>query len=532
MPPHHPQTPDHAGSVNDSILNPRLTAIRERLDDLTRGAHQLAEKLSCENGDLFAHEQACASTEAFGFLIVGEEKSNSETLLEDLLRHNPGKGELPQKHGALIDAFSIHSLSTHHQKTFTKAVQKSDIVFFEIPSHSLDTIPWDILANLRLQDLEKLILLVGHHADSSSITFIEALASQKLDRKVPVFHASSRNDQGLSALRDCVTAKLLEAGAWQRKVIAAIETGEQTLRKIEDQIENLNRKIRHQAQFLSDIERELSTMRGSFSARLPRHIEMLASVFDLETMAAAKTLKKRLGPFASVARLFTGGRVGIQMQSVFTQRILNAVMDIAAQDSDDIIANCMEHHRQLCAKTKDELGSACSLKMDANTMLIQARQHFLERAENASKRSTADLKFRNSLEKMLRRRNTSLKSFVAVALALTFIGATFGALGIQWLGIVLCSLAALFGIGGLWAAWFSRRSIVSDFNQRLAEARDTFTTNFHSEYEAAIGSLLAEYASCIRPIRMYIDQEKNTILPLARRWQELFLGFRAIAQEL
>jgi hypothetical protein len=273
-------------------------------------------------------------------------------------------------------------------------------------------------------------------------------------------------------------------------------------------------------------------MRASFAAKLPGHIEKVASIFNHEAAIAAAHLKKRLNPFSSIARLFTGGRVGIQMHSVFTERIQQAVMQIATTDGEAIAASCKEHHSLLRQKTIEEIGSVPNLPDDVGETLARAQEHFLERIEHSAKRGIVNLSFRNPLEKMLRRRNSSLKAFAAVVLTLTTVGACLGAIGIQWAAILLCLLAILFFAGGLWVAWATRQTILNDFSQRLSEASSAFVANLQSEYETAIGTLLAEYAASLKPIRTHINREKDALTPLTRRWQELFLGFKALAQDL
>ena len=105
-------------------------------------------------------------------------------------------------------------------------------------------------------------------------------------------------------------------------------------------------------------------------------------------------------------------------------------------------------------------------------------------------------------------------------------------IGAASIGVVGGLLAALFLLGGLWVAWATRQTILNDFSQRLSEASSAFAANLHSEYETAIGTLLAEYAASLKPIRAHIKREKDALTPLTRRWQELFLGFKALAQDL
>ena len=565
MPQQRQPTPDHRPGVDASILSSRLIAVRERIDNLIRGTMQLAEKLPSTNGELFPHGTDYESVTPHRLVIISEEAATRTRLLNQLSGHelcSAGSGSSNQlltnhrygkqlvhtshskdsaerhhptpllKHVHLIVASGIQSSSAPQQALLTETLAKADLIFIALPAGDPCAAElWPHLTNLQESEARKIIFLANHD-NEDAITRIATFAREKFGREIPIFSLDGTHERGLDALRDHVTQSLLAVGAGRRTLDEAIGRGEQALRKIEDQIEILTRKIRQQGHFLDEVEHGFTAMRVSFAARLPGHIETISDIFNHEAAIAQKRLKKRLHPMASIARLFTGGRVGIQMHSVLTEHIQQAVMEIATKDSKSIAAICSEHYQRLCEKTKDELGSVSDLPDDVSDTLARAQEHFLGRIEHSAKRGIIDLGFRNPLEKLLSRRNRSLKSFIAVALSLTFLGASSGAMGIQWLAGLLCALAALFLTGALWAAWISRRSIISDFKQRLDEASASFANNLHFEYEIAIGTLLAEYATSLKPLRAHVEREKNTIDPLSRRWQELFLGFRALAQEL
>lgn len=565
MPQQRHQTPDHTLGVEASILSSQVIAVRERIDSLIRGTMQLAEKLPSTNGELFPRNTEFESVEPHQLVIISEDSDTGSRLIKQLTghdlcitggasstqlltKHRYGKQLIHAshskdsaerhhpvpllKHVNLIVAPVIPSSSAPQQKLFTETLAKADLIFIALPAGDPSTAKsWPQLANVQESEASKILFLTSHE-NEDAIARIATFAREKLGREMPIFSLAGTHRRGLDALRDHVAESLLATGVGRRALDAAIERGEQALRKIEDQIENLNRKVRHQGHFLDEVERGFTAMRVSFASRLGGHMERISTVFNHEANIAQKRLKKRLHPMASIVRLFTGGRVGVQMHTVFTERIQQAVMEIATGDSEAIAAICREHYLQLCKKTKDEIGTVSDLPKDVGDTLARAQEHFLARIEHSAKRGISDLGFRNPLEKLLRRRNRSLKSFVAVALSLTFLGASSGAMGINWLASLLCMLAALFLAGALWAAWVSRRSIFLDFKQRLDEASASFANNLHFEYETAIGTLLAEYATSLKPLRAHIDRERNTMEPLSRRWQELFLGFRTLSQEL
>ena len=535
-PPRQP-TPDRSTPVNHGILSPRVVALRGRIDELIRGTLQLAEKLPTTNGELFPHSRDYESVAPHRLLIAGIRPGDTSRLLNALKAqpiNNAAKDDPNAMHQAKDYLRHVNFIEAHDNHPLADSTHEAEFIFFAIPAEDPSHEPsWNHLSTWQESELEKLALVAvpanetGDHSASKCVATLTKIAEKQLGRVLPAFDI--RN--GIDALRDCLSATLLtpEKG---RTLNEALARGEKCLHRIEDQIEELNRKIRQQDRFMDEVERDFDSMRASFAARLPAHIEKVVDIFSHEATIASARLKKRLNPISSIIRLFTGGRVGIRMHSVFTEQIRQAVMQIAATDGETIAASCKEHHQLLKQKTAEEIGAVTNLLDDVGETLARAQEHFLERIEHSAKRGVVNLSFRNPLEKMLRRRNNSLKAFAAVVLTLTTIGAGLGAMGVQWAAILICLMALLFLAGALWVAWASRQSILNDFNQRLGEASTTFAANLHSEYETAIGTLLAEYAATLKPIRAHINREKEALTPLTRRWQELYLGFKALAQDL
>ncbi|MFZ9940932.1 MAG: hypothetical protein ACO3F7_02145 [Luteolibacter sp.] len=559
-------TPNRSTRTNPGILCPRVTTLRGRIDELIRGTLQLAEKLPVTGDQLLSYASDDKFTAPHCFLIIGA-KDEDRSLLLDLFAGQPisqAANDSSDSHSfvrhchdkqsakisSASEALAIpHACETLRHVNFIEAreisatddnplacfVREAELVFFAIScDDSSCATSWDHLATWPESELEKVVLLAIPSADKAKpkdakgIDGLAEISRKKIGRVLPAFDIKG----DIAALRDCVAERLLKPSQGRRVLNAEIARGEKYLRHIEDQIEDLNRKIRQQDRFMDEVERGFDTMRASFTARLSGQIQTVIGIFNQEAAIAEARLKKRLNPLSSILRLFTGGRVGIQMHSIFTERIQQAVMQIAASDGEAIAASCKEHHQVLKQKTNEEIGSIENLPDDVGDTLARAREHFLERIEHSAKRGVVNLNFRNPLEKMLRRRNHSLKSFAAVVLALMTIGACLGAIGIQWAAIVICSFAVLFIAGGLWVAWATRQTILNDFNHRLSSASHTFATHLQSEYETAIGTLLAEYAATLKPIRAHINREKEALTPLTRRWQELFLGFKALAQDL
>ena len=112
------------------------------------------------------------------------------------------------------------------------------------------------------------------------------------------------------------------------------------------------------------------------------------------------------------------------------------------------------------------------------------------------------------------------------------VGASCGALGMQWLGVILCGLAGLFLMSGAVVAWITRRAITADFQRRLLDTCGGFASTLRADYEEALRVVFQDYATSLTAVRTHLAREKIAIEPRLKRWQELFLTLKAIEQEL
>ncbi len=301
---------------------------------------------------------------------------------------------------------------------------------------------------------------------------------------------------------------------------------------MEDQIEKQTHTLNTQGRFLDTIEREIDGIRERFVQRLTRHLSDVAEVFESEAVWAAKKLRTRLGVVPSIFRLFTGDRTGPAMESVFIERLQAAVEAVAEKDGVEVVEVCRSHWQELCVRVKESMGVDLGESASLDTTLATAKTRFVQRLGRAARQGIGNLKVRNQLDKDLRRRNIALKSFTFMTLLLTSAGATCGALGVPWAPAILCSLAALFMLGGTLTAIVTGKSITEDFKKRLLDTCGGFASTLRSDYEEALLVVFQDYASSLTAVRTHLAREKQAIEPRLKRWQELFLTLKAIEQDL
>jgi hypothetical protein len=423
---------------------------------------------------------------------------------------------------------------------------EADFVLCVFPvSNPWSAATWDFISSLPIEVQERTVLVIqqadlreesdlgvirGHMAD---------LSLKRLGRELPTFAVSAKlacepgriKESGLQALMDFISSAICESPRrralldhWRSRSAAA-------LRAVEDHIDDQNRANNQHGRFIDGIEREIEDMRAHFVARLPRHLENVAAVFETEAVGVSRLLHRRLGALASMLRLFTMDRTGQGMEAVFIERLGQTIDAVAEKDGGEVANACAEHWQELGGRVQEAIGIPLESAESIDQTLASARQRFIRRLGGAAREGIGSLKVRTRLDKDLRARNVALRSFLVMTLVLTTAGAACGAIGVPWLPAVFCGLAALFLTGGVVVAWITRRTITRDFRDRLLDTCGAFASTLHSDYEDALRAVFHEYASALGELRTRLAREKLAIEPRLKRWQELFLTLKAIEQD-
>lgn len=571
------------------MFGERYFATRERLSEVMRGIAGLARETATDLGDgLPLEEIQNGLAEPFLFVVAGEVNAGKSTLINGLFGHdfcqvsvlpetdrvlhyrhgNPPRDIeisplLQERHRPLdflrdfnlVDTPGTNSVVRDHQPITNSFLPAADLVFFVFPvTNPWESATWNFISELSPQTLQQVVLIIqqadlrepvdisvihGHMAD---------LAMKRIGRVPPIFAVSGK--LACEAKRTTpVAAELLKTSGYpelenfisrqvcqspQRKI--AIENWRSqaaaALRAVEDHVENQNRAINSHGHLLDTIEREIDDIRERFVVRLPRHLAGVAEVFETEALWISKRLRRRLGVIPSFFRLFVGDRTGPAIEAIFVARLQAAVEAVAEKDGLEVVEFCRSHWNELGERVKAamavDLGSAGPL----DETLTAAKTRFVQRLGRAARQGLGNLKVRNQLDKDIRRRNLALKSFAFMTLLLTTAGASCGALGIPWLPVIFCGLAALFLIGGVLTAWVTRRFMIAEFQKRLLDTCGGFASTLQSDYEDALRIVFRDYASSLNAVRSHLVREKTAIEPRLKRWQELFLTLKAIEQDL
>ena len=572
-----------------SKFGERYFATRDRLADVIRGIASLAENTATDLGDQLPLQQIQNGLgKPFLFVICGEVNAGKSTLInglfgKDLCRvnilpetdrvlwyqfGNPARDAeitpmLEERYRPihflkdfnLIDTPGTNSIVQNHQEITAKFLPSADLILFVFPvTNPWGAATWNFISELPAETLKRVIFIIQQADQREPIDIkvilghMKDLSMKRIGHAPPIFAVSGK--MAYEAKRDTPFAAehFLKSGYpelenfisqqvcnspdrqailqdWRRHAAAALRT-------VEDSFESRTQAMADHSRFLDTIEREIDGIRERFVIRLPRHLEAVAEVFRTEAVWVSKRLRRRLGALPSFFRLFVGDRTGPAIETIFVERLQNAVEAVAEKDGVEVVEFCRTHWNELGGRVKStmalELGSDTAL----DATLATAKKSFVLRLGQAARQGIDNLKVRNQLDKDLRRRNVALKSFTFMMLVFLTAGAVCGALGIDWLPAIFCGVSAVFLLGGVLVAWVTRRAITEDFQRRLLNTCDRFASTLHSDYEEALRVVFQDYATSLTMVKSHLAHEKLAIEPHLRRWQELFLTLKAIEQDL
>lgn len=455
----------------------------------------------------------------------------------------------------LIDTPGTNAHIEGHQDRIRELAPTADLLVFAFPvSNPWTAATWNFISSLPPEVLERAVLIIqqadqrgtedlrvilGHVADlarkRTGVVPPAFAVSAKIAREARRSNPASAElltRSGLLEFENFISQNVCLSNERQADLESWRKQTATALRQVEDCIEDRSRSLNIQDRFMDDVAREIDGIRETFVTRLPKHLENVAEVFETEGIWVTRILRHRLGALRSFWRLFVGDRTGAMMEATFVERLQAAVKEVAETDGTEVVDACRAHWDELGQRVEDAVGIAPQTSTPIDEMLATAKERFVLRIGDAARDGIGHLKVRNQLDKELRSRNRALKSFTFMTLLLTTAGAICGALDLPWAPLILCSLATLFLIGGVLAAWFTRAAISREFQSRLLDTCGTFATTLRADYEEALRVVFQDYASSLDRVRTHLAREKLAIEPRQRRWQELFLTLKAIEQDL
>ncbi len=572
--------------MSNSPLGERYFSLRERLTGLLRGIEDLAAETDTDIGNARPNGNL---EEPFRLLVCGEVNAGKSSLINGLCGFELCKTNvLPETHRVLIhrhrsaddDATPAHPLveTVGHNHEFlrnfeiidtpgtnssvkgtTEAIQSvvpsADLVMVVFPvTNPWGAATWDLVSHLSNDALDRTILVI-QQADQRKPEDLKVILGHMADlsmkrggRVPPIFAVSATTaiqarqstppaatllaQSGYPDLEDHISRFVCLSKSRRKALETWREQTARALRLVDDRIDKQKRILSNQGRFMDEVEREIDGIRDTFVARLPSHLENVARTFESEGINTTRTLRRQLAALPSFMRLFTGDRTGEHMQSAFIENLKQAVTLVAEKDGDNAVTACRSHWDNLAERIRETIGIEPAANTPVDDTLANSRTGFVNTIAEAAHTGISNLKVRNQLDRDLRKRNKSLKAFIASTLIFTILGATSGALRLPWLPAVFCSIAALFLCGAFISAWITRSAISNSFQNRLLDTCGTFASTLQSDYEQALRSVFQDYGTSLDSVRARLVSEKQSMEPRAKRWQELFLALKTLELEL
>lgn len=567
----------------------RYFATRERISQVVKGIKLLAQETHTDLGDSL-------STEAFDnqlgtpflFVVCGEVNAGKSSLINGLFgRELCTVNILPEtdrvvwyRHGApprdvsttpsleeryrpieflrdfnLVDTPGTNSVVKGHQEITERFLPVADLILFVFPvTNPWGAATWNLISRLP-EDCHSKVVFVVQQADQRGEEDIRIIVQHMADlstkriglvpkifpvsgklafeaKRAGAFGEKDYGKSGFSVLEEFISRRVCDS-AERRSALQTWRTqASAALRRIEDQIEDQTKVLADQHNFLESLEGEIDSMRESLVARLPKHLAEVAEVFETEVMWVSASLSKSLGVVRSIFRVFVGDRTGSETESLFIDRLRNAVESVADSDGRDVVTACRDHWKELGARVKKSIGTEIDDTSEIEEKLEQARIRFVNRIGRAAHQAIGNLHVRKDLEREIRRRNLALKSFTATTLLFLIFGAICGIFGFPWLPFIACGIALLFAAGGIFIAISTKWKITRDFQKALLDTCGLFAETLRADYEDALRIFFQDYTTCLNSIRKHLSKEKLAVEPKLGRWHDLFLTLKSIEQDI
>ncbi|MGJ8633077.1 MAG: dynamin family protein [Luteolibacter sp.] len=570
-------------------LGERYFATRERIARVIEGVDNLATDTHTDLGETIPtgdFEKDLGSP--FLFVICGEVNAGKSSLINGLFGRNLCKVNiLPEtdrviwyRYGApprnvestdsleerflpvdflkdfnLIDTPGTNSIVRGHQDITRRFIPVADLILFVFPvTNPWGAATWNLISDLPKESHTRMAFIIqqADQRDSADIKIIlEHMADLSMKRigivpqifpvsgkiafeakQAGAFAEQEYLKSGFPALEEFISRRVCDSPERRASLQTWRSYASNGLRLIEDRIENQTRELDQQTHFLGSVEAEIDSMRESLVSRLPSHLDSVAEVFETEAIWVTHSLKKWLGLYRSIFRIFVGDKTSTEIETLFIDRLRTAVESVAEIDGKDIVDKCREHWTDLGARVEESIGTDIGKQEPIEEKLEKARQRFVQRIGRAAHQGIGNLHVRKGLERELRRRNLALKSFVTTTLLMLIIGAICGIFDFPWLPWIFCGIALVFLIGGALVASATKVKITKDFQSSLLDTCGSFAETLRSDYENALRIFFNDYTTCLNTVRKHLAEEKLAIEPKLGRWHDLFVTLKSIEQDI
>lgn len=571
------------------MFGERYFATRERLSEVVTGIISLAKETGVNSTGRLSQElldEGLATP--FLFVVCGEVNAGKSTLLNALFGENICKvNVLPEtdrviwyKYGDvrrdnsvselllesyapieflkdfnLVDTPGTNSVEKTHQSIAEQFMPSADLLLFVFPvSNPWGAATWDFLGRQSAATLGKVVFLLQQcdQRDPADIPVIldhlADLAMKRIGRVPPIFPVSGkmayeskksmpfsmpqRRASGIIEIEDFISKSVCNSPTRRSMLQRLRHAAAELMKEIEDKVEDQIRTIERDARFLEDMEREIDKIRALTVSKQLKSMGGIDEVFQREAHDVSVILKSRMSLGKSLVRVIKGEDTAVRMESLFQEQLRSSVELAASRDYTELIRYCCQHWESLRIKVRQETGIEIETVEEIENRLADSQAKFVQQMGRASSQSIGNLRIRSVLDLALRQRNASLNSLLAIALLLLIAAGICGALLVPWVPWILVALSCVSVFFLFMMNAQSGREVVSEYRERLFNSGETFSAALRNDYEEGIRVFFREYAHGLLMVRRHLVAQKSALQPRLQRWNDLFLGLKAIEQEI
>jgi uncharacterized membrane protein len=571
------------------MFGERYFATRERLGEVVNGILSIAKATGVDTAHRMSQDvldQGLATP--FLFVVCGEVNAGKSTLLNSLFGQQICKVNiLPEtdrviwyKYGPerkdvsvtdvllehyvpieflkdfnLVDTPGTNSIEKTHQGISERFMPVADLLLFVFPvSNPWGAATWDFLCRQPDEILDRVVFIL-QQADQREpedipviLDHLRDLAMKRIGRIPPVFAVSGkmafeaklslpfseskRRNSGIIEIEDFISKSVCDSPSRKKMLHSLHRAASRVMQDVEDRIEDHARIIERDGRFLEEMEREIDAMRVQVIRRNSQSLGGTGEAFQLEAREVAKILKNRMGIGKSITRLITGEDTAQLMEGLIQDRLRGSVEDVSSQDFAELIRLCCDHWEALRSKVKNAMGIEIETVAEIEQRLIASQGRFVKRMGRESSQGIGNLRVRVVLDIALRQRNAMLKGFLIVGLLMMIGAGVCGALSVPLAPWILLGLSAMSILILFFLTMQSGKEIVSEYRERLLNSGDTFVSALRGQYEEGLRLFFQDYALGLEAVRKHLAKQKQQLAPRLERWNGLFLGLKAIEQEL
>lgn len=396
-----------------------------------------------------------------------------------------------------------------------------------------------VVQRIDLKQAQDIPIILGHMRD---------LSMKRLGVTLPIFPLSAKaaleakrseatDGAGWSSsrfpeLEHFISDRICDSMDRRQVLHDAYHHAARKIRRLESLFDVQRRGMQDDGYFLSNIEREMDALRDSSLEAAPEALGTALERYRSEVDRVVRSLRRRLGWWRSLARLFTGDGTAAEIEATFSARMQEVATGFAKDDAARLIDACANHWESVRPRVVERMGLEPGPCVVAGPDREQVIGRFVARLDKAVPQALAGLRVRGVLDPFMRRRNTSLKGFTGIGLMVVIGAGACGTFGMQQLALTLLGAAvAVFALAAV-IAWVTGARIAAAYKERLLAGGATFADGLKADHGEAIRFLFRDYSSSLIEVRRQLAAAKAALQPRLERSNSLYIALKSVELDL